>query len=726
MEEILEQSGFVILPEKTEKNTRKSMPFILTLISVVSMGWGIHDMFWSELSYTPILITVFLADIFLNIFSKSRKRIVAGFCTALVLVVGVIIGAMTYWSAGAVDFVNRILMKYNYVTGLAIDYYRIPDCPNMEAASYLFFCFFLVLLTFYMGLAILRKHPMIVTSIWLPVIGGSIFFEMPIQGFIIACAVISVVGVFAYSQMNITNDGLYTVTIIILSVLIMVSAGIYFHYFQYKPSSSVEEMQDYLIQKTEEIQYGEADSPQGNLENEMNTSSELRLKVTMSKPECIYLKGYTGSSWENGKWRTLKNTSYSNEYEGMINGYCQQNFHPLAQLNGYSQAASFIDSARVESEEVQVTVRNVDAFRKFTYIPYGISYESLMGLRESNQDIYIPGTTSKNLEDNYYSVSILSTKQDYFLSYNCEDWLNCNSDVNEDTGKYRIAEADYRKFVHKFYASESVTKDINLVDETRKIRKTIKEKGEKAGDWNSANYATEAVTLYRDMGVPTRYVEGYIADARKKETETDGFYHVEVQGQDAHAWIEIYKDGVGWIPVEVTPGFYQNITNSQEEQTQGITSQRQAGADTKQPQQKLGDVNENSEDVLDIVTCLWILLTFVLALILVIVLILVLRRKVILARRKKGLTSENYRIRLEMSVLILKRLFRYKKWEESMLSVSVQNILNAYWYSGNAEEYVTEKEVDNVQNYLYNLQNELVDRTSVMELVRIKYVEVLV
>ena len=110
MKEILERSGFVILPEKTEERTRKSMPFILTLISVVSMGWGIHDMFWSELSYAPILITIFLADLFLNIFSKSRKRIVAGFCTALVLVVGVIIGAMTYWSAGAVDFVNRILM----------------------------------------------------------------------------------------------------------------------------------------------------------------------------------------------------------------------------------------------------------------------------------------------------------------------------------------------------------------------------------------------------------------------------------------------------------------------------------------------------------------------------------------------------------------------------------------------------------------------------------------
>ena len=28
--------------------------------------------------------------------------------------------------------------------------------------------------------------------------------------------------------------------------------------------------------------------------------------------------------------------------------------------------------------------------------------------------------------------------------------------------------------------------------------------------------------------------------------------------QDAHAWTEIYMDGMGWIPVDFTPGFYYN------------------------------------------------------------------------------------------------------------------------------------------------------------------------
>lgn len=31
---------------------------------------------------------------------------------------------------------------------------------------------------------------------------------------------------------------------------------------------------------------------------------------------------------------------------------------------------------------------------------------------------------------------------------------------------------------------------------------------------------------------------------------------VPLTGEDAHAWVEIYLDGMGWVPVDVTPGFY--------------------------------------------------------------------------------------------------------------------------------------------------------------------------
>jgi hypothetical protein len=59
------------------------------------------------------------------------------------------------------------------------------------------------------------------------------------------------------------------------------------------------------------------------------------------------------------------------------------------------------------------------------------------------------------------------------------------------------------------------------------------------------HFATAAVAMYRAFGIPARYTVGYSVNAR------EGF-SVEVTTLDAHAWVEIYVDGMGWVPVEVT------------------------------------------------------------------------------------------------------------------------------------------------------------------------------
>ena len=61
------------------------------------------------------------------------------------------------------------------------------------------------------------------------------------------------------------------------------------------------------------------------------------------------------------------------------------------------------------------------------------------------------------------------------------------------------------------------------------------------------HYATSAVVMYRTLGIPARYVVGYASTAVKGET-------VEVTGMEAHAWVEVYMDGVGWIAVDPTGG----------------------------------------------------------------------------------------------------------------------------------------------------------------------------
>lgn len=61
------------------------------------------------------------------------------------------------------------------------------------------------------------------------------------------------------------------------------------------------------------------------------------------------------------------------------------------------------------------------------------------------------------------------------------------------------------------------------------------------------HYATAACCLYRALGIPARLCEGFLITAHAG-SETI------VRAADAHAWVEVWLDGVGWIPVEVTYG----------------------------------------------------------------------------------------------------------------------------------------------------------------------------
>lgn len=65
------------------------------------------------------------------------------------------------------------------------------------------------------------------------------------------------------------------------------------------------------------------------------------------------------------------------------------------------------------------------------------------------------------------------------------------------------------------------------------------------------HFASASVLLLRSRGIPARYVEGYLVN--DGDFGPDGW--ADVKDSRAHAWAEIYVDGVGWIPVESTPGY---------------------------------------------------------------------------------------------------------------------------------------------------------------------------
>jgi len=95
----------------------------------------------------------------------------------------------------------------------------------------------------------------------------------------------------------------------------------------------------------------------------------------------------------------------------------------------------------------------------------------------------------------------------------------------------------------------------------------------------STLYASAATLILRAAGVPARYCEGFIiqpADYAKatpieenpiystnlatgKIYPLQGYYFPLTENY-MHAWCEIYIDGYGWVPVEMTPGYVNDTT----------------------------------------------------------------------------------------------------------------------------------------------------------------------
>ena len=129
-----------------------------------------------------------------------------------------------------------------------------------------------------------------------------------------------------------------------------------------------------------------------------------------------------------------------------------------------------------------------------------------------------------------------------------------------------------------------------------------------------AHFASAAVLMLRYLGVPARYATGYSVSASEFSGMAGGEYMAVVRDRQAHAWAEVYLDGVGWIPVEVTPGaeaFPDDNTMEQLELTGQLTdtfesmpeppevtaepSQDQTGAD-EIPDDTVGEETQLSVD----------------------------------------------------------------------------------------------------------------------------------
>jgi len=208
------------------------------------------------------------------------------------------------------------------------------------------------------------------------------------------------------------------------------------------------------------------------------------------------------------KSRMRTNTQYRTTF-------CQPNlgseeFFALATSSAYA----YDNSAKLPSSDLHLFTSD---YRK---LPRNKELDELFLLRKNS--IY----------ENYLTLPVTVPYRVYELA------ISLTEDKTNDYEKMLALEEYLRGFSYTT-SPEELPKDRDLIDyflfDTKEGYCTY--------------FATALSVLGRCVGIPTRYVQGYCARSTESRNQWT------LRSNNAHAWTEAYIDGLGWIPLDATPGY---------------------------------------------------------------------------------------------------------------------------------------------------------------------------
>ena len=304
--------------------------------------------------------------------------------------------------------------------------------------------------------------------------------------------------------------------------------------------------------------------------------THLYLDISSDLKAPLYIRGYVGSNYTGSGWRELSDKQ--NE-EGLATGM------DLISLSSqyYQVLENLYNSGDESVARRDLVISDVDANSAFSYIPYGTSLVDFTAGEPF--DAYPKQETDREIFSMYY----MNTQR---LS---------NIQKLETAGSYETQDASYRAFadsvylslptkgLDSFYEEYSGKKFTSIADCVSFVRSTLEAHASytktpgstpRGNDYVEyflyenkqgvcTHFASAAVLLFRLYGIPARYVEGYLV----RDLES-GNGAQAIMDEAAHAWAEIYVKGVGWIPIEVTPGFIDeaDLADSNDGQDSTISS----------------------------------------------------------------------------------------------------------------------------------------------------------
>ena len=357
-----------------------------------------------------------------------------------------------------------------------------------------------------------------------------------------------------------------------------------------------------------ELRYGEDTLPEGDLRQAgiLQASDECMLTVTASQAKNLYLRGFVGSRYADGSWQPLRKNDFSTaERSGILQWLQTRGFSVLKAPAAYWSLCSEVEMPAENILEIQVE----HASRAYLYLPATVS---LLDERHLGRVLDTRFSPRNLLGERHYTMRERSENLPSEL-LTAADWLTAPE--TEAQQQYCTAEAEYRTLVYELYTetdpeleellqqyfwTDYETENAGIYRAISRVRQILRENIQytekptaapadtepirwmlttsKKG--NAVLFAAVAAEALRLQGIPTRYVEGYFASEADFLESSDG--SVSLSGRNAHAWVEIYFDGMGWLPVDVTPGYYYDAVVLQQMYNAPETAQTTAADENGQ------------------------------------------------------------------------------------------------------------------------------------------------
>lgn len=259
----------------------------------------------------------------------------------------------------------------------------------------------------------------------------------------------------------------------------------------------------------------------------------------------LYLRGRSKNIYTGKQWKSDYNTYRNNVFVGDMH----------------------IQIPKEEASEMTVYPEHIKTRTIFSpHMFYISSYKRTDVYGNSDQIVYI----KDEIDSDYKSYNVVYVKDEFIGQYDVLE--------EDDRSNYLAVPKDGLDRTRAL--TESIVQGIeNPYDKVKALEEYLRENYvytlyTEAADYEMdfvehflfeeemgycTYFATSLAVMGRIADVPTRYIEGYITN---DFLDDDNLY--EVTANRAHAWVEAYIEGRGWVKFEATPAYAADLDIEEE------------------------------------------------------------------------------------------------------------------------------------------------------------------